>query len=189
MALGFDAFGRLTFGQISTGQDVAYTLVADSGSYVVTGQAAAFLGKEYATSGAYAIAWSAVASAMRAASQAGTYTLTGSPATLDINQPCGGGSYALTGYGATFDLGFQSGVGSYNVTGQPIDFIASLASETGKYVITGYEAGYTLIRDAWYPRPFDQDQWNASQVQAKPLSIWTDASQSLESWTPKGPSQ
>ena len=96
------------------------------------------------------------------------------------------GSYAITGSVPSLD---PLGAGGYTIDGLPIDFIASLASETGKYVITGYEAGYTLIRDARYPRPFDQDQWNASQVQAKPLSIWTDASQSLESWTPKGPSQ
>jgi hypothetical protein len=112
----------------------------------------------------------------------------------------------LTGYGATLDLSFQAGAGSYNVSGLPTDFINSFATEAGKYVITGYEAGYILIRDAWYPRPFDQDQWNASQVQTEnwtpkaitpeawqaqsnPSSVWTDASQSLESWTSKGPSQ
>ena len=97
------------------------------------------------------------------------------------------GAYAITGYPVTFDFGIPLGTGSYTIDGLPIDFIASLASEAGKYVITGYEAGYTLIRDAWYPRPFDQVA--AWQARAEPSSIWTDASQSLESWTPKGPSQ
>lgn len=134
MALGFDVFGRLAFGQISTGQSLAFTLVADSGAYTVTGQAAQFLGREYAAGGAYVVTWDGADGVARLACQTGAYALTGNSVAFGGKFAAQSGSYSISGGEAATATRFKAVSGSYAFLGSAA-FLTTLRSSAGSYSI------------------------------------------------------
>lgn len=162
---GFDALGRLALGEIPQGaQNV--TLIAASGAYVVTGNAAWGAAWLVAQPGSYIVTGYPVGLAGKA--DQGSYVLTGNVIAFRSGFIAGAGSYALTGNAATFapveaaasgqytitgnDVGqrYATGSGSYQITGNAILFPVVLLAETGSYALTLGE--YELRRTGYdYP--------------------------------------
>lgn len=134
MSLGFDAFGRLAFGQISTGQSLAFTLIADSGSYTVTGQVAVFFGRGYAATGAYVFTWAGAYGVARLACQTGAYALTGNGVAFGGKFAAQSGSYSISGGEAATATRFKAVSGSYAFSGSAA-FLTTLSAAAGSYSI------------------------------------------------------
>lgn len=166
--LGFDALGRLALGEIPQGaQNV--TLIAASGSYAVTGNAAwgsvwlvaqpgSYIVTGYpvglagkADQGSYALTGNVVAFRSGFIAAAGSYALTGSAATFAPVEAAASGQYTITGN----DVGqrFATGSGSYQVIGNAILFPVVLLAETGSYALT---LGEYELRRTGYDYPPDQ---------------------------------
>jgi hypothetical protein len=107
----------------------AYNVVADAGSYSITGTAAGTL-------------HGSVVSAA-----AGSYAITGTAAVLSRGLPvvAGAGSYAITGTAAEVLTGrmVAAAAGSYAITGTAAGILKgrTLAADAGSYAITGSDAG------------------------------------------------
>jgi hypothetical protein len=159
-----------------------YTLAADSGSYSLTGQAAA-LRATRELDGA-----------------AGSYTLTGQDATLTYTPAGGGGaftltadpgSYALTGVAAGLKTGRKvaGAAGSYGLSGQAASLRRSrnLVAAAGSYTLTGVAATfrqtYALDADAG---AYVITGMNAS-LEYSNQGIWTPVSAAGGTWTPATP--
>ena len=95
-------------------------LVADVGSYVLTGQAATFR--------------------VTFTAEVGSYTITGNAATFTASMPAEAGSYALTGQDAVFKTTFAAAAGSYDITGSAAVFATTFQAAAGAYTITGVAA-------------------------------------------------
>ena len=55
-----------------------------------------------------------------------------------------------------------------------------MLSDVGSYAVVGNGAGFTRDFEAWFPRPFDNDDWTASATQSE---AWTPAIIQPDSWT------
>jgi hypothetical protein len=131
-------------------------VVAEAGSYAVTGQTAALnLGRAVAAeAGSYAVTGQDATFNRTYAvdAGAGSYSVTGQDATFDrtyvLNTEAG--SYVVTGSDAAleFDRQLIAGAGSYAVTGSDADlyFNRLIEANAGGYVITGFDAGLELGR-------------------------------------------
>lgn len=108
-----------------------YTLTADVGSYVITGQSASLL-RGFTLSG-----------------ETGSYTISGQAAAFSRTYILGAetGSYAISGQGANLLKGSKltAEAGSYVITGQSANMyrVLSLTAETGSYTISGKDAAFT----------------------------------------------
>lgn len=124
-----------TYNLTGTSNNLLYprTMAADFGSYGLTGRDANLV-----RSGSYAFN-----------AEAGSYTLVGSNALVDIGMNAEVGSYTLTGRDATLNFaGFTNPVltaefGSYGLTGRAANtwFNRRLVAEVGVYALTGRQAG------------------------------------------------
>jgi hypothetical protein len=170
---------------------VAYTLIADPGSYTITG-AAATLSTSLnlnAAAGSYTItgAPATLSRGVNLNAAAGNYTITGAPATLStsLNLNAAAGSYTITGAPATFLLGISLSAdpGSYTITGAPATFIASatLSADPGSYTITG--APVEFIITGW--RVIDANQTPSwTPVNDTQTGIWVDVDDAqTPNWT------
>jgi len=84
-----------------------------------------------------------------------------------------------------------SSAGTYAFIGKPASFGTSLSSVAGSFVVAGFGASYTRDFVAWFPRPFDTDNWSGSAIQSEawtpipvPSGTWTAEPQQAETWTP-----
>ena len=82
--LGFDAIGVLPLGSGPRISSNDYVLVADAGSYAITGSAPSLDTMISAQSGAYALTGYGALFGVDLTATAGIYSLTGSPATLVV---------------------------------------------------------------------------------------------------------
>lgn len=134
------------FGPSST----AYSVVADAGSYVYTGVAAALLAgwKLIADRGTYAYTGVAAGllAARKMAADVGTYTLAGIAADLRKGQIliADAGSYVYTGVAATLQavVSMLAAAGSYAYTGVAANLKGALKvlADVGTYTYTGVDA-------------------------------------------------
>lgn len=124
-----------------------FELDAASGSYSVSGQAAAFK-RGYrlaAQSGSYAVTGSQAAAKrqLRLAAESGSYATSGQQINLlrTLQLEAESGSYAVTGQPITVKRGYRLAAepGSYATTGQPADFLLprKLETEAGSYSVSG----------------------------------------------------
>lgn len=125
--------------RITVTKSQSFTMIADPGSYAVTGQTAGLLAG-YVT----------VASP-------GSYTITGQAANLvkSVILTADPGSYVLTGQTVNFlqDYVLPASPGAYNIAGQAAGLLASylFAAEAGAYTLTGQATnllkGFQLVAD------------------------------------------
>lgn len=146
------------------GAPVNFTMVADAGSYVYTGQAlltalntilntgsynytgvAANLLRHYVTlmeNGSYAVTGNDVLFGLSLLANTGAYAKTGQQILPDIISPFDSGSYAYTGVVADLIKSFKivAEPGAYNLTGQAIlpDIVSPF--DTGSYALSGIAA-------------------------------------------------
>jgi len=133
---------------------IAYTLIADPGSYTITG-APATLSTSLnlnAAAGSYTItgAPATLSTSLNLNADPGSYTITGAPATLSRSIPLNAdpGSYTITGAPATLSrsITLNAAAGSYTITGAPATLSRSipLNAAAGSYTITGAPATFIL---------------------------------------------
>lgn len=143
-----------------------YSIVADTGSYVVTGVAASFQASRTLTAEAGSYSVTGVNATFQASrtilAGAGSYVISGQDATFTYTPGSGGspysmdadaGSYTLTGVDATFKASrtIVAEAGSYALTGVDASFTRSgyrLVAETGSYTISGVEATFSTTAAA-----------------------------------------
>lgn len=138
-------------GTLTTEAGPPRTMIADAGSYALTGQAATLRASRLmpADQGSYALTGQA-ANLLRGyplAAEQGSYTLTGQAANLIAARQMAAaqGSYALTGQGANLLVGrlLQAAQGAYTLTGQDVTLAYTpvggytLTAEQGSYVLSG----------------------------------------------------
>jgi hypothetical protein len=119
---------------------VGYTLTADSGNYVLSGQTVSLLAGRILTA------------------SAGSYTLTGQDASLLATRllTADSGSYLLTGQDASLLIGrlLSAESGSFTLTGSAAALLAAriLTADAGSFTLTGQDAnlfrGYVLSCDS-----------------------------------------
>jgi hypothetical protein len=132
----------------------AHVVVAESGSYGVTGTAADLeFGRVVAAgAGSYALTGTdaSLERGFAVIADAGAYSLTGTAANL-VYTPASNkllaadtGSYSLTGTAASLEFGFVvgAGAGSYTITGSTVNLIDNrkIIADTGSYALTGTAA-------------------------------------------------
>jgi len=169
--LGFDAIGVLPLGSGPRQSSVTVPLVADPGSYVLTGQATVsrfamataagaynitgvavtFGGSFKAQSGSYGLTGHAAALSSSLAAASGQYSVAGSDAALRTRQPAGSGVYALSGAPVAFGSRFAAEAGSYSITGTGTLVPVVMIADAGRYVLT--LGKYTLIRSGYDYEP------------------------------------
>jgi hypothetical protein len=175
-----DWFRTRAIGKTPTGGGTGYTLTADSGSYSLTGVAAA-LRATRALAGA-----------------AGSYALTGQDATLTYT-PAGGeftltadaGSYALTGVAAGLKSGRKvaGAAGSYSLSGQAAGLRRgrNLVAAAGSYTLTGVAATFRQT----YALDADAGSYvitgMSASLEYSNQGIWTPVSAAGGTWTPATP--
>jgi hypothetical protein len=93
----------------------------------------------------------------------------------------------LSAFGTTL----ASSAGTYAVTGTPAAFGIFLSSATGSFAVTGVTASYSRDFEAWFPRPFDADNWIGSVIQGEAWTLkapasaaWAVVPEQTETWTP-----
>ena len=127
-----------------------YTLACDSGTYTITGTAAA-LEVNYlvtAASGTYAFTGTDVALSYgySIAAASGSYTFSGTTVALEIGYSLAAdsGSYSVTGTVANLErnLLFAADSGSYAITGTDValNYGTIMAADSGSYSVTGTDA-------------------------------------------------
>jgi len=152
---------------------VAYTLSAEAGSYVKTGQDAGLKAarKITAAPGSYALTGQSIdlRLARKMAAGTGSYSLAGQDAGLKAARKitAAPGSYALTGQSVDLKLArkIAAGTGSYSLAGQDavLRAIRKMAAEGGSYVLAGQDANlgigqhYILVAEAGsYGEPYSK---------------------------------
>jgi hypothetical protein len=134
------------------------SVVADAGSYAVTGTAAALeLGREVAgASGSYAVTGTAASLELgrEVAGESGSYGVTGTAAALELGREVAGnsGSYAVSGTDAGLSITDKIVVaagGSYAVTGTAADLEIGkeVTADSGSYSVAGTAANLELGRE------------------------------------------
>jgi len=147
---------RIYVVQIAVKGTTTPTLSAGSGSYSVTGSAAAFKRslKMLAGSGSYALTGSAAAflKGVTLSADAGSYSLTGGDVAYlrGYALPADAGSYTLSGANAAFQRGLvmQADAGSYSLTGSSADFSLDFTLLAGGNTsqTTGYVSGAVVAK-------------------------------------------
>jgi len=120
------------------------TFNVPTGSYTLTGSAAAKKLGRVTTAGSYTLTGSAAAKKLGRVTTAGSYTLTGSAASLCTGYKLltNAGSYTLTGSISDANLGRVTTAGAYTLTGSPATLRVDhkLLTNAGSYAVTGYPA-------------------------------------------------
>lgn len=134
--LGFDAIGRLALGELPSDSAQNVVLVADSGSYTITGHAIGGPLSMVAGSGSYLVTGSAAH--LLAKADSGAYALTGAGVALAVRFIAAPGTYAVTGHPVVFGTDHVAEPGQYSVTGNPAQ--QRFATGTGHYTVSGSDA-------------------------------------------------
>jgi hypothetical protein len=131
-----------------------YTLVADVGTYTLTGQSARLLRGRTVTGavGTYALTGQAarLLAGKKVTAALGTYSVSGQAAALRATRRviAAQGSYALNGQPVTLraSRSVLAALGSYSLNGQPVtlSLVRKVAAALGSFVLTGQSVG--LIR-------------------------------------------
>ena len=156
----------------------AATLLANTGSYALTGNAAdTFIGHRVeAEEGSYTLSGQAAGTLVghHIAADVGSYTLTGNAAEFTQGSVISAeaGSYALTGNAATLTRAYHllAESGSYTLTGQDASTRTNrLAVLSGSYALTGTEIVTTYV-----------PVWTRAERGAE---VWTVTPRGSETWT------
>jgi hypothetical protein len=136
-----------------------YTLTADQGSYVLTGQVAAVRAARdiSAAQGSYALTGNAAGLAVgrKVTAAQGSYVLSGQAAALRVARALAlaQGAYAVTGQPTTLRIGHRltAASGAYTLTGEDANLLYSgfnklISAAQGAYVLTGQAAALRAAR-------------------------------------------
>jgi hypothetical protein len=161
--LGFDALGRLALGQVSSQTATTDVLVADKGSFALTGKAAAFQVQLASVAGAFTLTGIGAAFVASFSAAAGSYAFTGEAAAFTVSAALNTGGFALTGIDASFTTTVEFNAGAFAFAGIDASFRTYLAAEgyavtitfaeeadrtdfvadTGAFSVSGGEAAYS----------------------------------------------
>jgi hypothetical protein len=133
---------------------VSTVLVADSGSYSLTGAAATAARTTTADSGSYNLtgASAELLKALNLSADSGSYSLTGATATAARTITAASGSYNLTGSDAALNkaLALSADSGAYNLTGASAELSKTsgktLSADSGSYSLVGSDATLNRTR-------------------------------------------
>lgn len=166
-----DSFFQINETVTFKAEPLAYTLVAGSGSFALTGTAAGLLRglKLVAASGSYALAGTAAALAkgFKVAAESGSFALTGTTTTLlrSLKLVAAGGSYTQTGTAASLLRGLKISAagGNYTYTGTTVTLTKgggaalnyTLVAAAGAYALawTGPWTWLSPTSPTWTPLP------------------------------------
>jgi hypothetical protein len=146
--LGFGPIGTLAVATGPSSAAVNYTLIANAGSYAITGVAVTFSDKLAANAGAYAITGVATTFADSLAAASGSYALTGVAASFAETLVPAPGSYTITGVAAPLGAGIAVAPGSYALTGVATIFAETFVPVSGSYALAGVAAAFTITMPA-----------------------------------------
>jgi len=179
--LGFDAIGRFALGQIGQAGVSTITLSAVTGAITVSGQTALFKYLAPHSAGSYSVAGNMAGMNTKLLGAGTSYATGWVGASFRVGMTSAPAGYVVTGYPATLGAGgLPAATGVYSVAGMPAYFRIGLVSVGGAYNVVGVDAGYTLIRESWYPTPGQSEDWTEQPVQSE---IWTPATIQSEGWT------
>ena len=198
--LGFDASGRLALGQLYRIGATNTVLTAAPGAYAATGQIAAFKAAHAGSAAAFVTAGSVTILRTAFATSQGAHLASGVAATFSVRLLAGAGGNSIAANAAAFATKMLSSAASFSMSGQNARFGPSIGSSTGTYAVVGLDAVYTRDFEAWFPRPFDADDWTAGTgeseawvpkaptaetwpAQAKQPASWASAIKQSENWT------
>lgn len=81
--------------------------------------------------------------------------------------------------------------GGYSLTGNALTFLTRLAGLPASCVLTGYPSSYARDFEAWFPLPFDGDNWAVSVIENEAWSskleaarTWLALGENTKAWTP-----
>lgn len=180
MLLGFDAVGRFGLLQFPPLQSAA--LVVSGGVFTQTRRQATF--------------------AFTQASAVAQLSTVGTLATLNIGLPANSGTLAVTGLSATFKkilLATQNSfsfdgagnkfnirqsvaVGDHTISGNSSSFVTGFQAHSVDYVVVVPEGNFARDFEAWFPRPFDLDDWAFRTTEG---DTWSSIPSAPPSWNPR----
>lgn len=189
--LGFDAPGRLALGQLPTIGAANTVLTAGPGSYAVSGPTVAFRTMQPSSTASAAVTGSAAVLSARLAASVGSHSTAGGAATFSVHIPVPVASFVVDCQWAISRISLSSFASTYVATGIGTPLGIAISSGSGSYAVAGYEAGSLRDFEAWFPRPFDSNDWIAVSVsgdawtrRAVPSEIWTARAKQPEAWAP-----
>lgn len=160
-----------------------YTLTANSGTYTISGTAAALTASRAitATAGAYSASGTDAALTYQQnntlTADSGTYTTAGTAADLVASRalPADSGSYTVSGTSVTLRYGYILSVdsGAYAATGTAVDLTASraISADSGVYTYNGTAVTLTYSgQSVWTVQPGASTTWT---VQTPDDTTWT----------------
>lgn len=122
MLLGFDALGRWPLASLPGNTALTFTLVADTGSFGFTGNAAAFKVLQPAAVGAFAF--------------------TGVSTSFQVRQPAAPASYTVTGNAVGFKVNFALATGAFAAGGPAGNEVFRWSFETGAFAFSGSDVKF-----------------------------------------------
>lgn len=161
--------------------DTNVVLTATPGAFSEAGIGALFGVKQPSSATSYALTGNAALFKPTMGATVGAYSETGVAALFDYEAFAGSAAYSVAGNAATFAPRFAASAASYSIAGNAALFGASLASPAGSYAVTGFPSIFSRDFEAWFPRPFQSDNWTATAGQ--PSTTWTPAIDQPENWT------
>lgn len=117
--------------------------------------------------------------------------LGGQAIAVRLSEVVAAGSFAQSGVAAPFKTAGAAGAGFFAWTGRATMIGIVWVPMPGHVSASGHDI--LLIRDfeAWFPRPFDTDQWTGLPTEGEawaqpvaPLTSWSSDAKQAESWTP-----
>ncbi len=198
MLLGFDALGRYGLLQFPALRSAA--LVAMQGTFAETGQAATLKLSQSAAVGPLALAGVSVAFNARQSVALGALTIAGVPTTFRSTALATPGGYATSSPGGACGIKLPTPVGSYSIVGSSSSFGNFSAAASCAYVVSTSNVAFGRDFEAWFPRPFDLDDWAVPalenkawlatprvpfdwSLQFKQSASWTPADKQSETWS------
>lgn len=190
MLLGFDALGRYGLLQFPSTSGAA-ALVAASGSYIATGRTATFDVSLAPAAGYFAPAGLPAALNTKQAADLAAIAATTLPAKFRNIVSAGFDNYSIDGSGMAFGLRYSVATGSNTTAGGLASFPTSAPAGAAACVVAASDVAFIRDFEAWFPRPYDLDDWS---VQTREEDVWTAAfaassewsvqDKSASSWTP-----
>src|SRR5262249_484116 len=110
----------------------------------------------------------------------GPYSISANSAGFSVAITPGIAGYSVIGGPALLPTRMSLSLGSYSATPLVTPLGVLLLSGTGEIDVAGYDASFTRDFEAWFPRPFDADEWINSAIEQ---DAWMPEVTSSESWT------
>ncbi len=115
-------------------------IVANAGTFALTGENATLNAAIVGSNGSYALTGEGATLNPAIVANAGTFALTGDNATLNAAIVGSNGSYALTGEAATLNPAIVANAGTFALTGENATLNPAIVGSNGSYALTGENA-------------------------------------------------